>query len=104
MTISPEQNSSIEKTILKTKTSFAIAYDSEYVVMKKYGATVKLNDFTYKKYKLVGIDAEDVNGNKDHMLSVPATFLINKDKTIEYIHFDENYINRTTVAEILTHL
>ncbi len=102
--ITPEQNSSIEKTISKTKASFNVAFDSAYVIMKSYGTAFKLNDFTYKKYKLVGIDVEESNGNKDHMLTVPATFIINQDKTIEYIHFDENYKNRSTVAEILYHL
>jgi len=102
--ITPEQNSSIEKTISKTKVSFNVAFDSAYVVMKRYGTAFKLNDFTYKRYKLAGIDVEESNGNTDHMLSVPATFVINQDKTIEYIHFDENYKNRSTVAVILSHL
>lgn len=102
--ITPEQNSSIEKTISKTKASFDIVFDSAYVVMKAYNTAFKLNDFTFKKYKLVGIDVEEANGNKDHILTVPATFVINKDKTIEYIQFDENYKKRATVSEILKHL
>lgn len=102
--ITPEQNASIEKTISKTKASFSIVFDSAYVVMKKYGTSFKLNDITFKKYKLVGIDVEEANGNKEHILTVPATFVINKDKTIDYIQFDENYKKRSTVSEILKHL
>lgn len=102
--LTPEQNKSIEKTVLKTKATFDICFDSAYVVMNKYGTAFKLNDITYKKYRLVGIDIEDSNGNKDHILTVPATFVINRNRIIEYVHFDENYKKRSTVFEILKHL
>lgn len=101
---SPEVNLSIDKTISKTKASFSIVYDSNYVVMKLFGTTFKLDDNTFKKYKLIGIDVEESNGNKDHILTVPATFVINRDGIIEYLHFDENYKKRSTVKEILSHL
>ena len=102
--LTPENNSSIEKTISKTKVSFNIIFDSTYVVMNKYGTAFKLDDKTFKKYKIFGIDVEESNGNKDHMLTVPATFIINKDGKIDYIHFEENYKKRSTISEILKHL
>lgn len=102
--ITPENNSSIDKTISKTKTTFNVIFDSAYVVMSKYGTAFKLEDKTFNKYKLFGIDVEESNGNKDHILTVPATFIINTNGKIDYLHFDENYKKRSTVSEIIQHL
>lgn len=104
ITISPETEQSIEKTIAKTKASFNIVHDSAYVIMKKYGVAFKVSESTVRKYKLFGIDLEEANGNKDNILPVPATIIINQDGTINYIHFDENYKNRLPIKEILNHL
>lgn len=104
ITISPETDQSIEKTISKTKASFNIVHDSAYVIMKKYGVAFKVSESTVKKYKLFGIDLEESNGNKDNILPVPATIIVNQDGTINYIHFDENYKKRLSIKEIVNHL
>lgn len=102
--ISPEVETSIDKTISKTKASFEIVHDSSYLIMKKYGVAFKLSESTVKKYKLFGIDLDEANGNKDNILPVPATIIINQDGTISYIHFDENYKNRLPVKQIINNL
>jgi len=102
--ISPEVDSSIEKTIAKSKASFNIVHDSTYTLMKKYGVAFQVNSAIVARYKLVGINLEEANGNKDNILPVPATFIINQDGVIDYIHFDENYKKRLAVKEIIKHL
>lgn len=102
--VTPEVEASIEKTISKTKATFNIAHDSAYIIMKQYGVAFKVNESTVKKYKLFGIDLEESNGNKDNILPVPATFIINQNGTIEFIHFDENYKKRLSVNSIIKHL
>lgn len=102
--VTPEVEASIEKTISKTKATFNIAHDSAYVIMKQYGVAFKVNESTIKKYKLFGIDLEESNGNKDNILPVPATFIINQNGTIEFMHFDENYKKRLPVNSIIKHL
>lgn len=102
--ITPETNQSIDKTVSKTKATFSIVHDSTYKVMKLYGTAFKMDDATVKKYKLFGLDVEEANANKDHILPVPATFIIGKDGIILWKHFDINYKKRSTVKEILEHL
>jgi len=104
ITITPEIEASIEKTISKTKATFNIVHDSDYVIMKQYGVAFKVNDSTVKKYKLFGIDLNESNGNKDNILPVPATYIINQNGTIDYIDFDENYKKRLPVNQIINHL
>lgn len=102
--ITPETNTSIEKIISKTNATFNIIYDSTYAIMKQYGTAFKVDAGTITRYKLIGLDVEEANGNKDHILPVPATFIIGQDGTILWKHFDTNYKKRSTVTEIVEHL
>ncbi len=102
--ITPEINQSIDKTVSKTKATFNIVYDSTYAIMKQYGTAFKVDAGTIVRYKLIGLDVEEANGNKDHILPVPATFIIGKDGIILWKHFDTNYKKRSTVKEIVEHL
>ena len=72
--------------------------------MNQYGVSFKVKEATLTKYKLFGINLEEANGNDDNVLPVPATFIINQNGQIEYIHFDENYKERLSVSEIIKHL
>lgn len=102
--VTPETNLSIDKSISKTKATFNIVYDSTYTIMKQYGTAFKVDAATIIRYKLIGLDVEEANGNKDHILPVPATFIIAQDGRILWKHFDPNYKKRSTVKEILEHL
>lgn len=102
--VTPEIGVSIDKSIKKTQATYNIVHDSAYAIMNLYGVTFKVNKKTLVKYKLVGINVEEANGNEDSILPVPATFIINKNGIIDFIHFDENYKKRLSVNDILKHL
>lgn len=104
ITISPEVESSVEESISKSNATFEVISDKNYQVMNQYGVSFKVKEATLTKYKLFGINLEEANGNQDNILPVPATFIINQNGTIEYIHFDENYKERLSVSEIIKHL
>lgn len=104
ITISPEVESSVEESISKSNATFEIISDKNYQIMNQYGVSFKVKEATLTKYKLFGINLEEANGNDDNILPVPATFIINQNGTIEYIHFDENYKERLSVSEIIKHL
>ena len=44
------------------------------------------------------------NGNADHMLPVPATYIINKSGKLAYVHFDKDYKRRPTIKSLLAEL
>ena len=104
ITISPEIESSVEESISKSNATFEIISDKNYLIMNQYGVSFKVKEATLTKYKLFGINLEEANGNQDNILPVPATFIINQNGTIEYIHFDENYKERLSVSEIIKQL
>ena len=105
LTITPEVQENISKTIAKTKTSNAILHDEGLQIMKSYDVAFKVDDKTIENYKKYGIDFNVANGESNGAnLPVPAVYVINKEGRIVYKYFDMDYRKRSSVKEILEHL
>lgn len=98
--VTPETSENINKTIKKTHASFSIIQDKDYKIMKAYDVNFVMDDATFAKYKAHGIDLEQNNGNTDHVLPVPATYVINKSGKIVFVQFDKDYRKRASMASI----
>ena len=99
--VTPETGENINKTIEKTRASFSIIQDKGYAIMKAYQVDYVMDDSMLAKYKNYGIDIEKNNGNTDHVLPVPATYVIGKDGKLVFVHFDKDYTKRPSVKAIL---
>ena len=105
LTITPEKQENIAKTITKTKASYAILHDEGLQIMKSYDVAFKVDDKTIESYKKYGIDFAQANGEANGAnLPVPAVYVINKDGRITYKYFNSNYSKRSSVKDILAHL
>jgi peroxiredoxin len=102
--VTPEKQENIKKTVAKTKASYPILFDEGLQIMKSYDVAYAVDNTTIEKYKKYGIDFNESNGVNGANLPVPAIYVINKEGVIVYRHFDPDYRNRATVAEILKHL
>jgi len=98
--VTPETAENISKTIGKTHASFSIIQDKGYKIMKAYDVNYVLDDKTVGIYKKYGIALDQNNGNTDHVLPVPATYVIDKSGKLVYVHFDKDYRNRPSVRAI----
>ncbi len=99
--VTPETSDNIIKTIDKTDASFSIIQDKDYQIMKAYDVNYTVNDETLSQLKKYGIDLEKNNGNNDHVLPVPATYVINSAGKISFVQFDKDYTRRASVSSIL---
>lgn len=102
--VTPETGENINKTIEKTHASFSIIQDKGYKIMKAYDVNYVMDAGMVGKYKAHGVDLEKNNGNTDHVLPVPATYIINKTGKITYVQFDKDYRRRPSVAAIAKEL
>jgi len=102
--VTPETSENIGKTVLKTRASFSIIQDDDYKIMKAYKVNYVVDDALYGKLKSYNIDLEKNNGNKDHVLPVPATYIIDKSGKITFVHFDKDYTKRPSVQTLLNNL
>ena len=103
--VCPEKPEFISKTIEKTKASYPLLYDNEMKIMKAYGVAFQVDEKTVSRYKNADIDLAAANGQKTKVfLPVPATYVISKEGTILYRHFDADYKKRPSVLEIINNL
>lgn len=105
LTVTPEQVEGVAKTIGKTKASYSIISDKDLSIMRKYDVAFAVPETTIEKYKEYGIDFTKINGpGNGSNLPVPAVYIINKAGKIVYRHFNSNYTQRASVADILDQL
>jgi peroxiredoxin len=99
--VTPETGENINKTIDKTHASFSIIQDKNYTIMKAYQVNYVVDDAMLAKLKNYGVDLEKNNGNTDHVLPVPATYIIDSSGKIIYAHVDKDYTKRPPVSDLL---
>ena len=102
--ITPEKKEGIDSTISKTGAVFPILYDEDMKVASAYEVAFKVDDRTVNRYKMAGIDLLQNNGQKTAMLPIPAVYIINKEGSVTYRYFNENYRNRVPVSEIVKNI
>ena len=103
--ISPEKPEKIQKTIEKTNASFTLLFDEGYKISESFDV-VFLPDFaTRTAYNTaLGANLKDAHSDESQRLPIPATFIIGRDRTIIWRHFDPNYKNRAAVSDIVNAL
>lgn len=102
--VSPEQPESIAKTIEKTKAKYSVLHDENLKIMKAYEVEFEVPENALKRYRNGGIKIDEINGKNGNYLPVPATYIIDKESTITYRFFNQDYKKRPSVKEILDHL
>jgi len=99
--VTPEAGLAINTTISKTGATFPIISDKGYKIMKAYKVdyVVSADDLALMHKYHIDMDAN--NGNMDHILPIPATYVINKKEKIIYAHFDVDYRKRANIDDII---
>ena len=84
---------------------YKIGLDSDWYVMSTYGVAVKITpNYVPLKHKEYSASNAKHTGSKDGMIPIPATYLINKEGRIVWMHFDPDYRQRPDVNEILNNI
>lgn len=103
--ITPEASEGIGKTIEKTKATFSIVHDEEMKIAKSYKVAYDVDERTTSRYKSFGNDLLAVNQQKlKVVLPVPAVYIVNKEGSVTYRYFNEDYKKRPAIKDILAEL
>lgn len=102
--ITPEGSAGVQKTTEKTGAGFPIVSDSEMKISDKYRVAFEVDGRSLSRYKNAGIDLLQINQQKHAQLPVPAVYIINKDGTVTFRYFNEDYKKRIWVQQILNEL
>lgn len=102
--VTPEQDKYVKETVVKTSASFTIISDKNLEIMKSYKVDFEVTAGKSMAYNLFGIDLKGTNVDGSNTLPVPATYIIDTLGIIKYVHFNPDYKNRASIAEILRNL
>ena len=103
--VTPETYDYVDQTIEKADVNFTILSDVDGEVMRAFDVDFSVTDAYNKKienYK--GMSLEEINGQDDAALPIPATYLITSSTQggkIAWRHFDPDYSQRASVADII---
>lgn len=105
LVIGPETFENTEKTGEKANAQFVMIPDTTLQILKDYDVLFNVTKKYQGKIKtFLFTDISENNNQEEAQLPVPATYIIGKDGTIIWRHFDYDYSKRASVREIIDNL
>lgn len=101
LAISPETPEKTADLAEQEKLGFTFGTDHNNALAKQLALAFKLDPKLIKKYRQYGIDVPESNDTKKWELPVPATYVIDTDRTIHYAFVDEDYTKRADYDEVI---
>lgn len=103
--ITPEGEAGVTKTKDNSKATFAIVSDADGSIQKAFDVDYKVTDaYVGKVNEMLKVSISENNASGAAELPVPATYVINKEGTIIYAHFDPDYKKRASIDDIIAAL
>ncbi len=93
--------SSLKDDIENEVANYTLLSDAEAQAARAFGVAFRLDDATVARYKTGGLDLEEVAGNAQHILPVPAVFVVDRAGTIRFAHFNPDFRLRLSAEELL---
>ena len=102
ITVTPEKQENIEKTIRKTKITIPIIFDEVYKIMKDYNVNFIPSITLIIIYNnILGANLKESQSDDIQTLPVSTTNLIGKSMKIKFTIFNTNYMNRASIDDVL---
>ena len=103
--VSPEGQELLKKTASKTKATFTLLYDKDYVISENFDVVFKPTDKEIALYDdRLKADLEHAHSDSSTRLPVPATFIISKKGVIVWRQFNPDYRIRASVKDIIENI
>lgn len=101
LAVSPEVDEKSVELGKELELEFFVAQDENNEFARSLDLTFKLDAKTIKKYRQYGINVADSNGTGKWELPVPATYVIDQDRTIRFVFDNEDYSKRANYKKVL---
>ncbi len=100
--ISPDLPERTKQLMEEKKYSYVLLSDSKKIAAKAYGIAFTLSDPLNTMYKEKGISIEDASGEADHVLPVPAVYIIGTDGIIQFQYVNPDYAVRIDIDVLVS--
>jgi len=101
LAISPEKPDITMKSVDIEKLSFTILSDGDNVLAEKVGLVYQIPQMLKFLYRLMGINVDRSQHNKEGKLPISATYVCNENGVITHAWVDVDYTNRAEPSEVL---
>ena len=102
--VSPERPDSSLSHAEKLNLSFDVLSDLHNKIATQYGLVMNVHETLQPLYLEWGLDLPAANQDDSWQLPVPATYIIDQDRTVRAANIDKNYTSRMEPEEILNTL
>ncbi|WP_457609915.1 peroxiredoxin-like family protein [Lutibacter sp.] len=100
--VTPEKVEKIKETTSKFKSKFSIVHDFNNKIMNDYKVAFKVTKENVPKYFEFTLKrVREYNEKENNVLPVPATYLIDRNHKISYVHYNSDYKKRADFNEVL---
>lgn len=99
--ISVDLRENAAKSVEEKQLGFTVISDPEADLLQLYKLVYKVPDDIVKQYEEYDIDLNAASGRDDHVISIPATYVISRGGQIVYAHANRDYIIRPNLEDIL---
>jgi len=100
--VTPEKVEKIQETTTSLNSTFSIIHDVNNKIMSDYKVAFEVNEQNVPRYlSFTQKKIHEYNEIQNNTLPVPATYLIDRNNKVIYVHYDPNYRNRASFNEIL---
>ncbi len=99
--VSPQTPDNSLTTAEKNELAFPVLSDSALQAATAFGVAFEMPPELIALYSQVGNDLPVLNGNGRWVLSLPATYVIDRDGRIAYAHVEADYRERAEPRDVL---
>ena len=99
--VSPQAQVGSQEMAESNALSFPVLSDAGNRVSRAYGLVFQVDDDARAQYQAVGIDLPAVNGADAWELPVPATYVIDSDRTIRAAFVEADYTRRADPRDVI---
>lgn len=100
--VTPEKVERIKETANKFNSKFSIIHDFNNRIMNDYKVAFKVTKENIPKYFEFTLKrVREYNEKENNVLPVPATYMIDKNHRISYVHYNSDYKKRANFIKIL---
>jgi len=99
--ISPEPPDNALSWLKAIEPTFEVLSDGESTIAKAYGLEFEIPAYLREVYRRFGHPLPKFNGHGQHTISVPATFVIDRDSIVRYRFVDPDHTRRADPTPLL---
>ncbi len=92
----------LKLSIAQHKLTYTLLSDSDSKAVKAYGLAFHVANTMVQQYKAFHINLDAASGNSNHILPVPAVYLIGTDHVIRFTYYNPDYKVRLAPDKLLS--